>query len=75
MMAGFEYDITRHSADDFTQLVYFCNEKGECDIDNVPTDQLTSFKAILDERGLLGWELVQIVFGEGGIVAFWKRAI
>jgi len=32
-------------------------------------------KGILNGRGSEGWELIQIFFGEDGVVAFWKRLI
>ena len=67
-MARFEYEITKYPADEFTHLVYFCTDQGQCNLDQLPSDQL-------NERGSEGWELVQIFFGEGGVVAFWKRAI
>ena len=74
-MNRFEYDITKYSADEFTHLVYFCTDQGECNLDEIPSDQMGSLRAILDQRGSEGWELIQIFFGEGGVVAFWKRAI
>jgi hypothetical protein len=74
-MTRFEYDITKYSADEFTQLVYFCTDQGECNLNQLPSDQMSSLGARLNERGSEGWELVQLFFGEGGVVAFWKRAI
>jgi hypothetical protein len=69
----FEYEITRHSAEEFTQLVYFCSESGECNLEGVPEDQLGRLTDILNRRGSMGWELVQLTFGKDGVVAFWKR--
>lgn len=69
----FEYDITRHSADTFTHLVYFCTQKGECSLKDLPVDQFDVLQNILNDRGSQGWELVQLLFGKDGIVAFWKR--
>ena len=74
-MKKFEYEITKYPADEFTQLVYFCTNEGECDFDKLPSNQTEVLEKILNERGLLSWELVQIFFGKDGIVAFWKRAI
>ena len=74
-MNRFEYDITKYSADEFTHLIYFCTDQGECNLDEIPSDQMGSLRAILDQRGSEGWELIQIFFGEGGVVAFWKRSI
>ena len=74
-MKKFEYEITKYPADEFTQLVYFCTNEGECDFDELPSNQTEVLEKILNERGILSWELVQIFFGKDGIVAFWKRAI
>ncbi len=74
-MPKFEYEITRHSADTFNELVYYCSETGQCNLDEIPPDQTTILKGILNERGWKGWELLQIVFGKNGLVAFWKRPI
>jgi len=72
-MTAYEYEVTRHGAEEFKQMAYFCSEKGECRLDEVPQDQLQRLEQVLNERGALGWELVQILFREGGAVAFWKR--
>jgi hypothetical protein len=74
-MARFEYTITTHPANTFRQLIYFCSETGECDLDEVPTDQLSTLADILNERGQEGWELLQIAFGNDGVLAFWKREL
>ncbi|MBW2090917.1 MAG: DUF4177 domain-containing protein [Deltaproteobacteria bacterium] len=74
-MKTFEYEITRHSADEFNKLVYFCTETAECSLQEVPDDHTEKLGAILNERGRQGWELVQIAFGQDGIMVFWKRKI
>ncbi len=74
-MKKFEYEITKHPADEFTHLVYFCSNEGECDFDQLPSNQTEVLEKILNERGVLSWELVQVFFGKDGVVAFWKRAI
>ena len=74
-MARFEYEITKYSADEFTHLVFFCTDQGQCNIDQLPSDQMSALGTKLNERGSEGWELVQLFFGEGGVVAFWKRSI
>lgn len=74
-MKKFEYEITKHPADEFTHLVYFCTKEGECDFDQLPSNQTEVLEKILNERGVLSWELVQVFFGKDGVVAFWKRAI
>jgi hypothetical protein len=74
-MKQFEYEITKHPADEFTRLVYFCTNEGECDVDQLPLNQTEVLEKILNEMGVQGWELVQVFFGKGGIVALWKRTI
>ncbi|MBI4619484.1 MAG: DUF4177 domain-containing protein [Desulfobacterales bacterium] len=72
-MKRFEYQITKHPAEAFKELVYFCSESAECNLEQVPTDQTKILQDILNERGRQGWELIQVSFGKDGIMAFWKR--
>ena len=72
-MTIFEYEITKHPAESFENIVYFCTESGECSLDQVSTDQTEILSGILNERGRQGWELLQIAFGKEGLMAFWKR--
>jgi len=74
-MKGFEYRITRHPAENFKQVIYFCTESGECTLDEVPGDQTDMLADILNGQGEQGWELVQVSFGKEGVMAFWKRKI
>ena len=74
-MDRFEYEVTRHRADTFYDLVYFCSETGECSLDTVPGDQAQILTDLLNERGENGWELVQVAFGKDGLLAFWKRGL
>lgn len=74
-MKKFEYEITIHSVNEFQKLAYFCTAGGECRLDELPSDQTGSLKEILDEMGSRGWELIQLSFGNDGMVAFWKREI
>ena len=74
-MKKFEYEITRHPSDEFKQLVYFCTGSGECNMEQLPADQLTVMEEILNSRGSGGWELIQMSFGKEGVIAFWKRSI
>lgn len=71
----FEYEITKHPAGDFEHLVYYCTEQGDCSLKDLPTDSLVVLKDVLNDRGSQGWELVQLVFGKDGVVAFWKRSV
>ena len=72
-MKRFEYEITKHPSHDLAQLVYFCTEKGECNLNQIPSDQIRILGDILNDRGADGWELVQLFFGREGIIALWKR--
>jgi len=74
-MAVYEYEVTKHTAEEFKRVAYFCSEKGECRLEEVARDQLKRMEHLLNERGALGWELVQLFFQEGGVVAFWKRRV
>jgi hypothetical protein len=75
IMKKFEYDITKYPASEFTHLVYFCTDQGECKFDQIPDNQTRVLNEILNERGSHGWELVDLAFGNDGLVAFWKREI
>ncbi len=72
-MKRFEYEITRHPANTFKQMVYFCTETGECVLDEVLDEETKKLSQILNERGNHGWELIQVSFGKNGMMAFWKR--
>ncbi len=74
-MKKFEYEITKHPNEAFTQVVYFCSGEGECSVDHVPGDQISILENLLNDRGAEGWDLVQLVFGTDGILCFWKKAI
>ena len=74
-MNRFEYEITKHPADAFKQVVYFCSEAGECSVDEVPVNQTKLLTDILNERGNQGWELVQVYFGKDGVMVFWRREV
>ena len=74
-MDRFEYSITRRPADTFRETIYFCTEQGTCSLEKVPVDQLAVLENLLNERGKQGWELVQVIFGKDGLLAFWKRRL
>ncbi|SMC20753.1 hypothetical protein SAMN02746041_01008 [Desulfacinum hydrothermale DSM 13146] len=74
-MERFQYSITRHPAESFQEVAYYCTEDGTCALEDVPVDQVTVLEEILNERGRAGWELIQVVFGKNGLLAFWKRPI
>jgi len=72
-MKRFEYKVSTYPAERFVDLVYFCSPEGECHLEKVPNDQTQVLEDILNDMGADGWELVQLAFGKGGIIAFWKR--
>lgn len=74
-MKRFEYDILKHKMKDFNELVYFCSESGECLLEDVSVSQTKVLGDILNSRGVEGWELIQLAFGNQGIITFWKREL
>ena len=72
-MKRFEYKITKHSADTFDKIIYFCSKSGQCGIDEVSKDQTRILTDVLNTQGKEGWELVQISFGKS--VGFHKLFI
>jgi hypothetical protein len=74
-MKRFQYEITRHTSSEFNQLVYFCTDQGECNLEQVPSNQTEVLENLLNNRGEHGWELVQLFFGKDGIIALWKKDI
>jgi hypothetical protein len=74
-MRHFEYDITRHSAESLNQVIVFCSEGGQCNLEDIPHSQTAIFRNLLNDKGREGWELADIAFGKDGILAFWKREL
>ncbi|MGC8602852.1 MAG: hypothetical protein ACP5VS_04085 [Desulfomonilaceae bacterium] len=74
-MEKFEYEITRYPSETFNRLVYFCTVKGDCALQEVPSEEPLALLELLNEKGARGWELVQLLFGNGGVMACWKRKI
>jgi hypothetical protein len=74
-MERYEYDVTTHAADTFSRLVYFCSAEGNCTLEEVPAEEPQILVDLLNERGLEGWELIQLLFGKEGVMACWKRRI
>ena len=74
-MKRFKYEITKHSSQEFMQLIYFCTDSGVCKFDQIPDHHVKVLGEILNERGSDGWELVHLAFGEDGLVAFWKKEV
>lgn len=72
-MDQFEYDITKHSAEEFKKISFFCTASGECAMEEVPDQETLLLKKLLDDRGDQGWEVVQLIFSKDGVMAFWKR--
>ena len=67
-MERFDYEISKHPADTFKQLVYFCSVAGECRLEEVPADQTGILSDIFNERGRQRWELVEAYFRKDGIM-------
>lgn len=75
IMKRFEYQITSYPAEAFQELIFVCSNQGECKQDRVLGDQSRILAGQLNQSGQEGWELVQLSFGQPGIVAFWKREL
>jgi hypothetical protein len=75
IMERFEYEVTMHSGEAFTQVVYFCSTEGDCGVAEVPQEEPQALVNLLNERGEAGWELIQLVFGGDGVMACWKRRV
>lgn len=74
-MQRFEYEITKHTVEEFQKVIYFCSASGECSLDEVSDKEIDSLKRMFNSRGSQGWELIQLSSGPEGMLAFWKRAI
>jgi hypothetical protein len=74
-MRQFEYEVTTHPADNFKEVIYFCSEEGQCNMEQIPSDQVRMIENLLNERGRHGWELVHASLGKDGVLAFWKRMV
>jgi hypothetical protein len=72
-MKTFVYKITKHPAEAFNEVVYFCSETGDCTLDQIPLDQTEALENILNGEGAAGWELIQLAFSRKGVMAFWKK--
>ncbi|AFM26927.1 DUF4177 domain-containing protein [Desulfomonile tiedjei] len=72
-MVNFEYRITVHPTDSLSRMAYFCSQEGACSIEEIPLGEPTKLEGILNEYGVQGWELVQMIFGKDGLLACWKR--
>jgi len=75
LVTRFEYQITTHTAEEFTQLVYVCTDEGDCTLNDLSHDQVAKLVELLNKKGEKGWELIQVFFGKAGIIAFWKRGV
>jgi hypothetical protein len=72
-MKGYRYEITKHSGEEFQKIIYACTGDGMCSLDHIPLDQVVTLEGILNERGAAGWELLQVIFRNEGLIAFWKK--
>ncbi len=74
-MEQYDYDVTRLGPDFFETMVYYCTPQGDCETERVPTKKAELLLGLFNDRGREGWELIQLLPGESGILAFWKRRI
>jgi len=74
-MDRFEYEVSVLSDRDFQRVAYFCSDKGECSVNDLPTNQVQALSEILNSRGKEGWELFYLKFGKDGLMTLWKRKV
>ncbi|MBW1998908.1 MAG: hypothetical protein JRJ29_13215 [Deltaproteobacteria bacterium] len=74
-MRRVEYDITLYPASELRNVVYFCTSRGECERDISLASHLERLKGLMNQKGAEGWDLIQLLVGEEGIVGLWKRAV
>lgn len=74
-MKQYKHDITFHPVDTLGSSGFVCSEDGVCGSGAISDGHTGPLKALLDEHGADGWELVQLSFGGAGVLAFWKREI
>jgi hypothetical protein len=84
-MKKFEYTVRIYSMEELKRsgvdieeensIVYACRPGGECEVHDVGAEQLDNLSSLLNEMGASGWELVELVFHQSGIVSFWKRDV
>jgi hypothetical protein len=72
-MKQFEYQITSYPAESYQELIFVCSNEGACRQEKILGDQTRILTEQLNQRGREGWELVQLSFGQQGILAYWKR--
>lgn len=82
-MSAWRYRITAHTAADILRLLpepvegapptIFCDDAGSCYFDGAPNPLTQAVERLLNQGGEEGWELVQVAFRPGQMVAFWKR--
>lgn len=82
-MKKYEYTVRIYSMEELKQsgvdveednsIVYACRPGGECEVHDVGAEQLENLSGLLNNMGASGWELVELVFHQSGIVSFWKR--
>ncbi len=82
-MKKFEYTVRIYSMEELKRsgvdiegknsIIYACRPGGECEVHDVGAEQLDSLSDLLNGMGASGWELVELVFHQSGILSFWKR--
>lgn len=56
-------------------IVFACRSEGSCEVHDIGLEQMENISSLFNEMGQEGWELVQLVFHQSGIVSFWKRIL
>jgi hypothetical protein len=79
------HDITIYTREDLEAIrerlglpaasepIAFCDDRGVCFFDEGFDPNARVLASILDERGALGWQLVQIDYGRDRLICVWRR--
>ncbi len=54
-------------------IVFACRPEGACEVHDIGLEQAEKLTSLFNEMGEEGWEIIQLVFHDSGIVSFWKR--
>lgn len=82
-MGSYEYTVKTYTMEELEKrgivvhphnnIVFACHPNGKCSIHDVGVEQMESLSSLFNEMGTGGWELLQIMFHQSGIISFWKR--
>jgi hypothetical protein len=88
-MNRWEYQITTHPVSEVLEVreklghppdpsgprVVYCDTEGQCFFDEAPNPYVEAIVHILNDKGEVGWELVQIAFREADFSCIWRKEL